>query len=176
MMNDRRRTILSSGPDCQREGRRAKKNSCSNSPEGRRQPGRGWLERPANCGSLRRGPLHGGARAPALRQGLEAALVRKPQQNRIPRKLDGVAEAQLISVACSKHPRPSCKKSPSTSWPLYSPDRPCNHSGSARSGDVAHDGRRRQGDQRERFRTMEERAHRPSVSRMPFRPAHPALR
>jgi transposase len=39
-----------------------------------------------------------------VEQGLEAALVRKPQQNRIPRKLDGAAEAQLIAAACSKPP------------------------------------------------------------------------
>ena len=39
-----------------------------------------------------------------VEQGMEAALTRKTQQNRIPRKLDGVAEAQLIVVACSKPP------------------------------------------------------------------------
>jgi transposase len=39
-----------------------------------------------------------------VEQGLEAALVRKPQQNRIPRKIDGAAEAQLIAAACGKPP------------------------------------------------------------------------
>jgi transposase len=39
-----------------------------------------------------------------VEQGLEAALVRKPQQNRIPRKIDGAAEAHLIAAACGKPP------------------------------------------------------------------------
>jgi len=39
-----------------------------------------------------------------VEEGLEAALSRKPQQNRIPRKIDGVAEAHLIATACSKPP------------------------------------------------------------------------
>jgi transposase len=39
-----------------------------------------------------------------VEEGLEAALTRKPQQNRIPRKIDGAAEAQLIATACSKPP------------------------------------------------------------------------
>jgi transposase len=39
-----------------------------------------------------------------VEQGLEAALVRKPQQNRIPRKIDGKAEAHLIAAACGKPP------------------------------------------------------------------------
>jgi len=39
-----------------------------------------------------------------VEEGLEAALVRKPQQNRIPRKLDGAAEAHLIASACGKPP------------------------------------------------------------------------
>ena len=39
-----------------------------------------------------------------VEQGLEAALVRKPQQNRIPRKIDGEAEAHLIAAACGKPP------------------------------------------------------------------------
>jgi transposase len=39
-----------------------------------------------------------------VEQGLEAALVRKPQQNRKPRKIDGEAEAHLIAVACGKPP------------------------------------------------------------------------
>jgi transposase len=39
-----------------------------------------------------------------VEDGLEAALARKPQQNRIPRKIDGAAEAHLIATACSKPP------------------------------------------------------------------------
>jgi transposase len=40
-----------------------------------------------------------------VEQGLEAALVRKPQDRPSrPRKLDGRAEARLIALACSKPP------------------------------------------------------------------------
>ena len=39
-----------------------------------------------------------------VEQDLEAALIRKPQQNRIPRKIDGKAEAHLIAAACGKPP------------------------------------------------------------------------
>ena len=39
-----------------------------------------------------------------VEQGLEAALIRKPQQNRIPRKIDGAVEAHLIAAACGKPP------------------------------------------------------------------------
>ena len=39
-----------------------------------------------------------------VEQGLAAALIRKPQQNRIPRKIDGKAEAHLIAAACGKPP------------------------------------------------------------------------
>ena len=39
-----------------------------------------------------------------VEEGLETALVRKPQQNRIPRKIDGEAEAHLIAAACGKPP------------------------------------------------------------------------
>ena len=39
-----------------------------------------------------------------VEEGLEAALTRKPQQNRIARKIDGTAEAHLIATACSKAP------------------------------------------------------------------------
>ena len=39
-----------------------------------------------------------------VEQGLEAALIRKPQQNRIARKIDGKAEAHLIAAACGKPP------------------------------------------------------------------------
>ena len=39
-----------------------------------------------------------------VEQGLEAALTRKPQQNRISRKIDGAAEAHLIAAACGKPP------------------------------------------------------------------------
>ena len=39
-----------------------------------------------------------------VEEGLEAALVRKPQQNRIARKIDGAAEAHLIATACGKPP------------------------------------------------------------------------
>ena len=39
-----------------------------------------------------------------VEQGLEAALTRKPQQNRIARKIDGQAEAHLIAAACGKPP------------------------------------------------------------------------
>ena len=44
------------------------------------------------------------ARQRFVEQGLEAALVRKPQQNRIARKINGVAEAHLIAAACGKPP------------------------------------------------------------------------
>jgi transposase len=39
-----------------------------------------------------------------VEEGLEAALTRKAQQNRVARKIDGAAEAQLIAAACSKPP------------------------------------------------------------------------
>jgi transposase len=39
-----------------------------------------------------------------VEEGLEAALNRKEQKNRKPRKLDGKAEAHLIAVACSAPP------------------------------------------------------------------------
>ena len=39
-----------------------------------------------------------------VEEGLEAALTRKPQQNRIPRKIDGATEAHLIAAACGKPP------------------------------------------------------------------------
>lgn len=39
-----------------------------------------------------------------VEQGLEAALTRKPQQNRIPRKINGAVEAHLIAAACGKPP------------------------------------------------------------------------
>ena len=39
-----------------------------------------------------------------VEEGLEAALTRKQQQNRIPRKIDGAAEAHLIAAACGKPP------------------------------------------------------------------------
>jgi transposase len=39
-----------------------------------------------------------------VEEGLEAALSRKAQENRMPRKIDGRIEAQLIAVACSKPP------------------------------------------------------------------------
>ena len=37
-------------------------------------------------------------------EGLEAALERREQANRKPRKLDGAAEAQLVALACSEPP------------------------------------------------------------------------
>lgn len=40
-----------------------------------------------------------------VEEGLEAALNRKPQPNRLPRKIDGNAEAHLIATACSKAPQ-----------------------------------------------------------------------
>jgi len=39
-----------------------------------------------------------------VEEGLEAALTRPAQQNRIARKIDGAAEAQLIATACAKPP------------------------------------------------------------------------
>jgi len=39
-----------------------------------------------------------------VEEGLEAALNRKPQPNRIPRKINGQAEAHLIDAACGKPP------------------------------------------------------------------------
>ena len=41
-----------------------------------------------------------------VEQGLEAALIRKPQQNRIARKIDGKAEAHLIAAACRQMGQP----------------------------------------------------------------------
>ena len=40
-----------------------------------------------------------------VEEGLDAALVRKPQQNRRARRFDGDAEAHLIALACSKPPQ-----------------------------------------------------------------------
>lgn len=39
-----------------------------------------------------------------VEEGLDAALLRKPQSTRRPTKLDGAQEAQLIAIACSKAP------------------------------------------------------------------------
>ena len=39
-----------------------------------------------------------------VEEGLEEALTRKAQQNRMARKIDGKAEAHLIATACSKPP------------------------------------------------------------------------
>jgi len=39
-----------------------------------------------------------------VEDGLEAALNRKPQENRVPRKIDGALEAHLIAMACGKPP------------------------------------------------------------------------
>jgi transposase len=39
-----------------------------------------------------------------VEEGLEAALTRKPQENRVPRKIDGTLEAHLIAVACGTPP------------------------------------------------------------------------
>jgi transposase len=39
-----------------------------------------------------------------VEEGLEAALTRKPQQNRVPHKIDGATEAHLIAAACGKPP------------------------------------------------------------------------
>jgi len=39
-----------------------------------------------------------------VEEGLEAALTRKPQRNRIPRKINGQAEAHLIAAARGKAP------------------------------------------------------------------------
>jgi transposase len=39
-----------------------------------------------------------------VQEGLEAALSRKAQQNRIARKIDGQSEAHLIAAACGKPP------------------------------------------------------------------------
>jgi transposase len=44
------------------------------------------------------------ARRRFVEEGLEAALTRKPQENRIPRKIDGTLEAHLIAMACGKPP------------------------------------------------------------------------
>lgn len=43
-------------------------------------------------------------RIAAVEQGLEAALLRKPNSNPKPRKMDGVKEAQLIAICCSTPP------------------------------------------------------------------------
>ena len=39
-----------------------------------------------------------------VEEGLEAALSRKPQENRKPRRLDGEQQAHLIALACSQPP------------------------------------------------------------------------
>lgn len=39
-----------------------------------------------------------------VEEGLEEALTRKPQENRVPRKIDGALEAHLIAIACGKPP------------------------------------------------------------------------
>lgn len=39
-----------------------------------------------------------------VEEGLETALLRKPQSTRRPAKLDGAQEAQLIAIACSEAP------------------------------------------------------------------------
>ena len=39
-----------------------------------------------------------------VEEGLEAALERRKQANRKPRKLDGAAEAKLVALACSERP------------------------------------------------------------------------
>jgi transposase len=39
-----------------------------------------------------------------VEEGLEAALLRKPQSTRPPAKLDGAQEARLIAIACSEPP------------------------------------------------------------------------
>ena len=39
-----------------------------------------------------------------VEEGLEAALSRKPQENRKPRRLDGELEAHLIALVCSQPP------------------------------------------------------------------------
>ena len=38
-------------------------------------------------------------------EGVEAAVERREQKNRKPRKLDGEAEAKLVALACSKPPK-----------------------------------------------------------------------
>lgn len=43
-------------------------------------------------------------RIAAVDQGLEAALLRKPNPNPKPRKMDGEKEAQLIAICCSTPP------------------------------------------------------------------------
>ena len=50
-------------------------------------------------------PCDGGTGAPALRkEGIEAALGRKQQVNRRPKRLDGQGEAHLIALACGEPP------------------------------------------------------------------------
>ena len=39
-----------------------------------------------------------------VEEGIEAALERRKQANRKPRKLDGAAEAKLVALACSESP------------------------------------------------------------------------
>ena len=39
-----------------------------------------------------------------VEEGVEAALGRRPQVNRRPRKLDGESEAHLVAMACSQPP------------------------------------------------------------------------
>jgi hypothetical protein len=51
-----------------------------------------------------------------VEQGLEAALTRKPQRNRIPRKIDGKAEAHLIAWLAASRPR-AANAGRSDCWP-----------------------------------------------------------
>lgn len=44
-----------------------------------------------------------------VEEGVEAALERKPQQNRRPKVLDGEAEARLVAVACGEPPEGRAK-------------------------------------------------------------------
>ena len=104
---DCRRTLLSPSIDRQGEGRRAKRLhaqillKADASPEGD-----GWKDqRIVEAFDVGRATVER-VRQRFVEQGLEAALIRKPQQNRIARKIDGKAEAHLIAAACRQMGQP----------------------------------------------------------------------
>lgn len=51
-----------------------------------------------------------------VEEGLDAALLRKPQSAVRPAKLDGAQEAKLIAIACSEPPAGRCA-GPCSYWP-----------------------------------------------------------
>ena len=73
-------------------------NCLSMSSRGRGDEGRGYSPGPEDR------QCHGGTRRRCVEEGVKAALGRRPQVNRRPRKLDGEREAHLVAMACSQPP------------------------------------------------------------------------